>query len=69
MNRMGDRKYIGRVALAVLGLGFLVSGCMQTIEPASDANLTPLDRKLLANPPYARASIPGRARRADGAAR
>jgi hypothetical protein len=30
----------------------------QTIEPASDANLTPRDRKLLANPPYAQASIP-----------
>jgi len=30
----------------------------QTIEPASDANFTPRDRKLLANPPYAKASIP-----------
>ena len=58
MNGMGHRKYIGRVALAVLGLGILVSGCMQTVEPASDANLTPRDRKLLANPPYARARIP-----------
>jgi lipoprotein-anchoring transpeptidase ErfK/SrfK len=58
MNGMGDRQYIGRVALAVLGLGILLSGCMQTIEPASDANLTPRDRKLLANPPYARARIP-----------
>ena len=58
MHGMGHRKYIGRVALAVLGLGILVSGCMQTVEPASDANLTPRDRKLLANPPYARARIP-----------
>ena len=58
MNRMGDRKYIGRVALAVLGLGFLVSGCMQTIEPASYANLTPRDRKLLSMAPYAQARIP-----------
>ena len=58
MNGMGHRKYIGRVALAVLGLGILLSGCMQSIEPASDANLTPRDRKLLANPPYARARIP-----------
>jgi lipoprotein-anchoring transpeptidase ErfK/SrfK len=56
---MGHRKYIGRVALAVLGIGILVSGCMQsTMEPASDANLTSLDRRLLANPPYARARIP-----------
>ena len=59
MNHMGHRKYIGRVALAVLGIGILVSGCMQsTMEPASDANLTSLDRRLLANPPYARARIP-----------
>ena len=47
------------LALFVLGLGVLLSGCMQqTIEPASDANLTPRDRKLLANPPYAKATIP-----------
>jgi hypothetical protein len=52
MTHMGHRKYIGRVALAVLGIGILVSGCMQsTMEPASDANLTSLDRRLLANPP------------------
>lgn len=48
-----------RGALLVMGLGLLLSGCMQgTIEPASDANLTPRDRKLLANPPYAQATIP-----------
>ena len=29
-----------------------------TLEPASDANLNPRDRKLLANAPYAKASIP-----------
>ena len=48
------------VALLVLGLGALVSGCMtnQTVEPASEANFTPRDKKLLANPPYARAQIP-----------
>ena len=58
---MGLRKAAGkkRIALLVLGLGVLLSGCMQqTIEPASDANLTPRDRKLLANPPYAKATIP-----------
>ena len=57
MNDMGHRKHIGRVALAVLGLGVLLSGCMETVQPASDANLTPLDRRLLANAPYARATI------------
>jgi lipoprotein-anchoring transpeptidase ErfK/SrfK len=47
------------VALLVLGIGMAVSGCMQqTIEPASDANLTPRDRKLLAAAPYAKANIP-----------
>ena len=57
MNGVGHRKYIGRAALAVLGLGVLLSGCMETVQPASDANLTPLDRRLLANAPYARATI------------
>src|SRR6478672_8460364 len=60
---MGYRKYSLRMALAVLGLGILVSGCMQTAEPASDANLTPLDRRLLANAPYARATIPAQYQR------
>ncbi len=47
------------IALLALGLGVLLSGCMQqTIEPASDANLTPRDRKLLANPPYAQGDDP-----------
>jgi lipoprotein-anchoring transpeptidase ErfK/SrfK len=39
--------------------GLLLGGCMQgTLEQASDANFTSRDRKLLANAPYARASIP-----------
>ena len=64
MNAMGHRKYIGRVALAVLGLGILLSGCMQsTIEPASEANLTPRDKMLLAAAPYAKATIPESYRR------
>ena len=61
VNGMGIRETAGKrgLALLVLGLGVLLSGCMQqTIEPASDANLTPRDRKLLANPPYAKATIP-----------
>src|ERR1700694_2029118 len=45
--------------IAVLLTGLLLGGCMQgTLEQASDANLSPRDRKLLANAPYAKASIP-----------
>ena len=45
--------------IAALLTGLMLGGCMQaTIDPASDANLTPRDRKMLANAPYARASIP-----------
>jgi lipoprotein-anchoring transpeptidase ErfK/SrfK len=41
--------------LAALMLG----GCMQSQrEPASEVGWSPRDRQLLANPPYARASIP-----------
>ncbi len=40
-------------------IGLLLGGCMQaTLEPASQAGFTPRDKKLLANPPYAQASIP-----------
>jgi lipoprotein-anchoring transpeptidase ErfK/SrfK len=43
----------------LLLLGLLLGGCMQgTLEQASEANFTARDRKLLANAPYARASIP-----------
>jgi lipoprotein-anchoring transpeptidase ErfK/SrfK len=46
------------LALLLVGVSVL-SGCMQaTLSPTSDATLTPRDRQLLANPPYARASIP-----------
>ena len=61
----GDRKKRGRkwrqggcwsfcsVPAVVLG------GCMQsTIEPASEANFTPRDKKLLAAAPYEKATIP-----------
>ena len=45
--------------LALLLLGLTLGGCMQaTLEPASDASFTARDRKLLANPPYEKASIP-----------
>jgi lipoprotein-anchoring transpeptidase ErfK/SrfK len=58
---MGIRARAGKKALAMLllGVGVAVSGCMQqTVEPASEANFTPRDRKLLANVPYAQAQIP-----------
>ena len=40
-------------------LGFVLGGCAHsTLEPSSDAGLTPRDRQLLAHPPYAQATIP-----------
>ena len=45
--------------LAFLCLGLLAGGCMQsTLEVASDASMTPRDKKLLAEAPYAQATIP-----------
>ena len=35
------------------------AGCMQsTLEQSSDVSMTPRDKKLLANAPYAQATIP-----------
>jgi lipoprotein-anchoring transpeptidase ErfK/SrfK len=46
-------------AVAFLCLGLLAGGCVQsTLEVASDAAMTPRDKKLLANAPYAQATIP-----------
>src|SRR5579862_9770001 len=45
--------------VALFGIGVLLGGCMQsTIEPASEANLTARDKKLLAAAPYEKATIP-----------
>jgi len=45
--------------VVLFGAGVVLGGCMQsTIEPASEANLTPRDRKLLAAAPYEKATIP-----------
>src|ERR1700730_2966642 len=45
-------------------LGFVLGGCMQsTLQPASDASLTPRDRQLLAHTPYAQATVPETYRR------
>jgi lipoprotein-anchoring transpeptidase ErfK/SrfK len=47
-------------ALAFLALGLLLGGCIEqgTLEASSDSNLKPRDRQLLANAPYAQATIP-----------
>ena len=47
-------------AATILAFALALAGCMQTatLEPSSDANLNPRDKKLLANPPYAKATIP-----------
>ena len=50
---MGARKF------AFLFIGLLLGGCMNaTLEPASDANLKPRDKQLLARAPYAKVTIP-----------
>ena len=60
VNGMGIREVALKrgIALLVLALGVTLAGCMQqTIEPSSEAT-TARDKKLLANPPYAKATIP-----------
>jgi lipoprotein-anchoring transpeptidase ErfK/SrfK len=43
----------------ILGVGLLLSGCIQTtLEPAPSASLKPRDKELLAKAPYAQATIP-----------
>jgi lipoprotein-anchoring transpeptidase ErfK/SrfK len=47
-----------RKAVFILA-GLMLGGCMQsTLEPASTANFRPRDKQLLANAPYAPATIP-----------
>src|SRR5262245_9593848 len=47
----------GRAAILLVGL--MLGGCMQsTLEPAAETNLKPRDKQLLANAPYAKATIP-----------
>src|SRR6195256_300547 len=44
---------------SLLLIGLALGGCMQaTLEPATEANFNARDKKLLANPPYAQATIP-----------
>ena len=48
----------GSILLFLVGVAGLLAGCAQsTLELPSSANLTPRDRALLANAPYARATI------------
>jgi lipoprotein-anchoring transpeptidase ErfK/SrfK len=48
-----------RGLLLVLSIGVVLGGCMQsTIQPASEANFTARDKKLLAAAPYEKATIP-----------
>ncbi|MGH6677791.1 MAG: L,D-transpeptidase, partial [Bradyrhizobium sp.] len=45
-------------------LAAALGGCMQaTLAPVSNASFTARDRELLADPPYARVTIPERFRR------
>ena len=56
-----------RLVLLLVGLlGLMLGGCTESTRfssPSSDANFTPRDRELLANPPYAQADIPEQFRR------
>jgi lipoprotein-anchoring transpeptidase ErfK/SrfK len=48
-------------AAGILLVGLMLGGCVQTagtLQPASDAYMKPRDKALLANAPYAKASIP-----------
>ena len=45
--------------IAFVLTGLLLGGCMQaTVDPASEANFTARDKKLLANAPYSKVSVP-----------
>jgi lipoprotein-anchoring transpeptidase ErfK/SrfK len=47
------------VLVVLFGAGLLLGGCVHsTVQPASEANLTPRDKKLLAAAPYEQATIP-----------
>jgi lipoprotein-anchoring transpeptidase ErfK/SrfK len=47
------------LTFAILGVGLLLGGCLQTtLEPASNAAMTSRDKDLLAHPPYAQATVP-----------
>ena len=46
------------LSVVLFGVAVVLGGCMQsTVEPASEANFTPRDRKLLAAAPYEKVAI------------
>jgi lipoprotein-anchoring transpeptidase ErfK/SrfK len=50
---------MARRGIVFILAGLLLGGCVQaTIDPVSDANLSPRDRRLLANAPYQRIALP-----------
>src|SRR5258705_920291 len=54
---MGATMRVRGIALLLTGL--LLGGCVHAqLEPPSEASMTARDKKLLANAPYAKASIP-----------
>src|SRR6516164_6913646 len=56
---------MARRGIAFILGGLLLGGCMQaTVDPASDANLSPRDRRMLANAPYVRVQPPPQYQRA-----
>ena len=58
---MRGTKGVRAAGVLLLGIwGLALGGCVEsgTLSPVSDANFKPRDRELLANAPYARASIP-----------
>jgi lipoprotein-anchoring transpeptidase ErfK/SrfK len=60
---MGANMAVRGIALLLAGL--LLAGCVHAqVESASDASMTVRDKKLLANAPYAKASIPAAYQRA-----
>jgi lipoprotein-anchoring transpeptidase ErfK/SrfK len=56
---MLDEGAMAARTVAVLLLALTAAGCMQaTLQPPSDAAMKPRDKQLLANPPYANATVP-----------
>jgi lipoprotein-anchoring transpeptidase ErfK/SrfK len=59
MGLRSERTRRQALGLLLSGVSLALGGCMtDTVEPASEANFSPRDKKLLANPPYAQATIP-----------
>jgi lipoprotein-anchoring transpeptidase ErfK/SrfK len=63
MNAKSQTLSTPKLAKLKLGLSLaatlLMAGCMQTtLSPSTDASMTPRDKQLLANPPYAEIKVP-----------